>query len=94
MKPFTALMFLALKPLLGHKPQIIIDLEYPGHEPLMKDQLLTFARSAGLSLDGSTIHFGAIGKHSAAHHLAITAFRRRSGAQRVLLAELTKLLSL
>lgn len=93
-KTFAALTFLALKPMLKSEPEITIDLEYPGYEALIKNELVSHARRTNLPLGRSTVTFASIGKRSPAHDLAWKALRRGGRARRVSLAELAELLKL
>ncbi len=73
---FAALVFLLIKKeKIG---EVIIDDEYVGHEPLIKDIIIKLYQKTKLKVPH--IDFGLIGKDSEAHKVAIDAFRGRRKA--------------
>lgn len=70
-KAFAGLVFLLLR---GENiKEVIIDKEYPGHEPLIKDILLQLFKKN--KLQTPYIEFKRIGKQSQAHKIALETFR-------------------
>jgi hypothetical protein len=69
-KLFSILIFLLIRKDLQKINGIIIDEEYPGQEPLIKDYLLREIRRMTLDFDSHSISFGYVGKKSRAHILA------------------------
>jgi hypothetical protein len=72
---FAAGLFVLLRELLKTADRITIDIEYPGHERDIKDDLLRLCRQAGNKVDPSVIHFEHIGKASPAHRLGLETCR-------------------
>lgn len=72
---FSALLFLLLKEHISKLSLIIIDPEYPGHEPIKKDRVMTHCRKHGLEVYADQFTFRRVGKKSPAHELAIRVFR-------------------
>ncbi|MBL7158852.1 hypothetical protein ISS85_00030 [Candidatus Microgenomates bacterium] len=70
-KIFAGLVFILLK---GQRiREVVIDKEYPGHEPLIKDLILNlFIRTKG---QAPKISFSQIGRESRAHKIALEVFR-------------------
>jgi len=69
-KLFAILIFLAIKKHIKKIDQIIIDIEYPGWEHLIKDYLLSGIKRVKPNFDAKNISFKAIGKKSKAHLVA------------------------
>ena len=67
---FAILVFLLIKDDLKDIQQIIIDREYPGHSPLIKNFLLSDLRKIEPGFSKRNIAFQEIGKKSRAHFLA------------------------
>jgi len=76
-KLFATMIFCLIQNEVIAEHQITIDLEYPGHEQLVKAIILEIAEKNKVNIDSRTIHFKSIGKGSLAHKKAITAFRKR-----------------
>ncbi len=90
---FAAGLFLLLRELLASADWITIDVEYPGHERDIKDDILRFCRRNGVQTDSSVIHFGHIGKHSPAHALAWRVLRgKRTPDETITTRDLMRLL--
>jgi len=90
---FAAGLFLLTRELLATADRITIDVEYPGHERDIKDDLLRLCRHAGGAVDPSVIHFGHIGKKSSAHRLALeTLHGKRAPDAKITARELMRLL--
>lgn len=56
---------------------IIIDTEFEGNEPQIKEHLLNLLKRNGYKIDPEQIGFGHIGKHSPAHHRALATLRKQ-----------------
>jgi len=50
--------------------EIVIDLEYPGHDEEIISMMVGFGRKIGLNFDATSIHFARVGKESPAHFLS------------------------
>jgi len=75
-KTFAILIYLLIKDDLDQISQIIIDTEYHGHEPLIKDFLLQIIRGKkGKLIDPDAICFRQIGRKSEAHKKAINTYK-------------------
>ena len=72
---FAAALFLLLREHLERIDQIVIDIEYPGHERDIKSDLLRFCRQAGFSIDPDIVCFALVGKRSRVHRIAIETLR-------------------
>ncbi len=84
---FAAALFILLRGILGNVPHIIIDVEYPGHERDIKNDLLFFCRRARVHVDPGSIQFALVGKSSPAHRVAIETLRGRRSPDIVATAE-------
>jgi|SRR3989344_3165866 len=74
-KCFAAIIYLLLKTEKDLN-LVIIDTEYPGQEPLIKNHLLNFLKSNGNeTIDKHSIIFKRIGKASNAHKVVNDAFK-------------------
>ncbi|MFN8490016.1 MAG: hypothetical protein U0350_20685 [Caldilineaceae bacterium] len=56
---------------------VLIDMEYPGLEAIIKQRLYNLFRRAGVYLNPSQVAFGFIGKKSEAHRIALATFQRK-----------------
>ena len=74
---FSLGLYLLLKNVVRSVDQIMIDVEYMGREPEIKNTLVSYLRRDDPGFDATRILFGHIGKQSRAHHLAIEIARRR-----------------
>jgi hypothetical protein len=84
---FSTLLFLLLKDHIRKLSQVRIDLEYVGHEPDIKDWVMTLCRRAGIAVHRDQITFGQIGKKSPAHTVAYEAFKGISRPGKIVTAE-------
>lgn len=75
-KLFVAGLILLLAPHVGTVRLITIDLEYPGWENEIKEQLLRYLRKRHPELSNRQIAFGRVGKKSNSHTLALATYRR------------------
>lgn len=57
--------------------EIVIDREYPGKEPDIKNYLLQFLRKSGREMDKRDISFHELGKEAKAHKIAISSYRKK-----------------
>jgi hypothetical protein len=83
---FATLLFILLREHIDKLAQVVIDDEYQGHSPTIKEHLLNLLRRSKKRIDPHTIAFQRIGKHSPAHDLAINVFRGTVPASRKLSA--------
>ncbi len=74
---FSAALFLLVKEHLDQLGQIVIDVEYAGHEDTIRTMLLNRIRKIALRFPATQITFRRIGKRSRAHELAIATFRKQ-----------------
>ncbi len=72
---FSTLLYLLLKDHIGKLSFIVIDPEYQGHEPMIKDRIMTLCRRKGIEVHKDQLTFQRVGKKSPAHNLAIKVFR-------------------
>jgi hypothetical protein len=72
---FATLLFILLKEHIDKLDQIVIDDEYQGHAPTIKEHVLNLFRRHKKRIDPQIVVFQRIGKHSPAHDLAISVFR-------------------
>lgn len=70
-KIFSSLVYILL--LDSSIKDVVIDKEYPGQEPIIKDLIIKFFEAEGLKYPN--IHFGLIGKDNPSHEVAIKTFR-------------------
>lgn len=82
-KIFAGLIFFLLKN-QGAK-EVVIDKEYPGHEPLIKDLILNLFKKAEQKTP--KINFDLIGRESLAHKIALEVFRGKRKADIIIEAE-------
>jgi len=74
-KLFAAGLILLLAPYAGAVRLITIDLEYPGWENEIKEQLLRYLRRRYHNLSNKQIDFRSVGKKSSAHKIALATYR-------------------
>lgn len=84
---FAAALFHLLRGHLEHVSQVIIDVEYPGHERDIKSDLLLFCRRDELIIDPDIIHFAPVGKGSPAHRVAVETLRGKRPPDMVVTTE-------
>ncbi len=75
-KLFAAGLILLLAPRVSTVGLITIDLEYPGWENEIKEQLLRYLRRRYPNLSSRQIDFRPVGKKSSAHKVALATYRR------------------
>ncbi|MCC6300803.1 MAG: hypothetical protein IT314_16075 [Anaerolineales bacterium] len=71
---FAVGLYLLLKRDIKRLEQIVIDFEYPGHEPKIKEHLINLFQRAGIKVSPAKIQFDFVRKKSNAHKLAIETF--------------------
>lgn len=81
---FSAGLFLLLKNHIERSAEVIIDREYLGQDANLRAMLLRQLRRAGVKIEKDQIQFTQIGKESKAHKLALSIFRERDKANRVI----------
>jgi hypothetical protein len=81
---FAVGLYLLLKDHIDKIYPIILDYEYEGREPEIKRYLSNLLRREGHTIDANQIQFLHIGKHSAAHLLAIATLRGEEKPNRVI----------
>src|SRR5690242_2289389 len=59
---FTVLLYYVLQPHIERLSLVTIDLEYMGHDALIKNRVLTLLRNAGLSVEKEQLTIGRVGK--------------------------------
>ena len=91
-KTFAILIFLLIKDFLKSINQIIIDHEYLGHDKVIKQFLLEFLRRHKKNFDSRDISFRHIGKKSAAHRIAIEAYRTKRADRKITLKDILKIM--
>ncbi|MCR4307417.1 MAG: hypothetical protein NUV80_02570 [Candidatus Berkelbacteria bacterium] len=92
-KCFAAIIFL----LIGSEKNldlVIIDTEYPGQEPLIKNHLLNFLKSEGNeAIDKHSIIFKKIGKASNAHKVVNDVFKGLTKVKPIMARQILDLLN-
>lgn len=81
---FAAVIFLLIRDQLTKVSRVIIDAEYTGREGQIKDNLINIIHRAGLSIDAYVIQFGHVGKKAKVHHLALSIWRKKKKADKIL----------
>ena len=84
---FVVGLFFLLKDHIANMSHVIIDREYLGKDADIKLYLMNYLRRRQYRVDSEQIHFGHIGKGSAAHSLAIDTLRKRKQPNRKLTLE-------
>lgn len=72
---FATLLFLLLRDQLPRLTQVVVDVEYHGHDARIKEHFLNLCRRHNIQIDRHVISFHRVGKKSPAHNLAIAVFR-------------------
>lgn len=72
---FAVGLFLLLRKNIQSAEQVVIDVEYPGHEAKIKEHLINLLHREGIGIHRTKIQFGFVGKKSRAHHVAIETFK-------------------
>lgn len=84
---FSTLLFLLLRDHIEKLDLVVVDLEYPGHEPDIKDWVMTLCRRDGIVVHRDQIVFEQVRKKSPAHELAYRTFKGRIRPDRKVTAE-------
>lgn len=71
---FATGLYLLLKGHIQTLALVMIDVEYPGHEAMIKQHLLNLLWRAKITVPAARIRFRHIGKHSGAHERAKAVF--------------------
>ncbi|MCX6812817.1 MAG: hypothetical protein NTW79_04370 [Candidatus Berkelbacteria bacterium] len=89
---FAVLIFILIK---SEKTidEIIIDREYAGQEPLIKNYLIQFIKKSDRHFDKKKIYFHQIGKKSPAHDLSVKSFRKKKADIKVKSDDVLKFLT-
>lgn len=72
---FAALLFFLLKDHIEKIDLVTIDLEYQGHDGVIKNRLISSCKKVGIWIEKEKIAFASITKKSPAHHLAYSVFK-------------------
>jgi len=72
------LLYLLLRDHLEGLALAIIDPEYPGFEPVIKNRILTLCLRQGVKVYKDHLTFQLVGKKSPAHDLAIKVFKGKA----------------
>ncbi len=83
---FTVLLYYLVQPFMKRLAQVRIDLEYPGHDAVIKNRVLTLCRNAGIEVKADQVTIGQVGKKSPAHKLAYSVYLRKRKPDRVITA--------
>lgn len=73
---FTTLIFLLVRPYLKRLDRMVIDVEYPGQDTLLRNLLAEKIRVIYPDFDTELIIFRLIGKKSAAHNYAWSTYTK------------------
>jgi hypothetical protein len=80
---FITVTYLLIKDYLNDLHEIVIDVEYPGHEATIIKVLKAMANANKIN-NNPDIYFGLIGKHSKAHIKALAAFKKKQKVDSVI----------
>lgn len=83
---FTVLLYYLLQPYIERMALVTIDLEYPGHDALIKNRVMTLLRNAGLRVGKDQLTIGQVGKKSPAHDLAYRVYAKKKQSDREITA--------
>jgi hypothetical protein len=72
---FATLLFLLLKNRVHQLQNVVVDVEYQGHNAAIKEHFLNLCRRHKLHVAPHMLSFHQVGKKSPAHDLAIQVFR-------------------
>ena len=90
---FAACIIVLLKAYNLKTTSLIIDREYPGYEPILKNLIVDYGKKLGLTFGFEDISVQEIGKKSEAHWLAYDVFTKKKKAGRIIkLHDLLKVL--
>jgi len=84
---FSALLYFLLREHIERIGVVTIDTEYPGHEGVIKNRILTLCRNDGLRVFPDQIDFQQVGKKSPSHDLAWGVYTSRLKPDLVLTAD-------
>ncbi|MFH1906938.1 MAG: hypothetical protein ABIL11_06095 [Chloroflexota bacterium] len=84
MQLFAVSLYLLLKEHARDFSQVTIDIEYPGHEVKIEEQLLNQLRREKAAVTGVKLDFLHIGKKSRAHEKALAVFNGDSRPNRTI----------
>ena len=80
---FAAALYLLLMPVIDPDSWIVVDLEYPGYETLIKSMLLRWLRRIRPGTRTDQIRFRRIGKASPAHQIAMDTYQGKLDPDKV-----------
>lgn len=83
---FTVLLYYVLQPHIERFSLVTVDLEYTGHDSLIRNRVVTLLRNAGLSVEKDQLTIAQVGKKSPSHELAYGVYKGKKKADRVLTA--------
>ena len=83
---FTVILYYVLQPHIERLSLVTIDLEYTGHDALIKNRVLTLLRNAGLTIEKERLSIAQVGKKSSSHELAYGVYAGNKKPDRVLTA--------
>jgi len=90
-KTFAVLIYFLIKSKLKSINQILIDIEYPGYNRLIKQFLCELFTKNNIKFDSDFVHFKEIGKESNAHITAISAYRNKSAETKITYKDFLKI---
>ena len=82
-KTFAILIYLLIADDLDQIDSIIIDTEYVGYDPLIKNILTKIILRKSVFFDPNRIHFQQVGKNHKCHETAIKTYRGEKNADKV-----------
>jgi hypothetical protein len=83
---FTVLLYYLLEQYIEKLSLVRIDLEYPGHDALIKNRVLTLLKNAGLEVEKDQFTIAQVGKKSPSHEVAYGVFAKKKAPGRVITA--------
>lgn len=84
---FSVLLFFLLRDDIEKIDLVTIDLEYTGHDGIIKDRVMTFCQREKIFVYKEQITFASVTKKSPSHQLAYDVFRGKTKSDLLILAQ-------
>lgn len=84
LRTFAAGVVFLLSQYGGNIEEVIIDMEYPGNDNVLREMILEMAKVKKLNIQDIRISFFEIGKKSNAHYVAYGVFKEKIKPQKVI----------
>lgn len=82
-KTFAVLIFFLIRDHLNKISELVIDIEYPGKDSLIKNFLVELLKKDGVNLAKIVISFSLIGRQKDCHIQALTVHRGRANPDKI-----------